>query len=244
MLIYDLNLKLFYSTKINNHNYLSGFGTRFLGDGRNPDKIVNFLNQSKIDYQTLVVAQQTHSANIALYQSKKSLSLKKIDTVDGLITDKKRVVLVVRTADCLPAVFVDKKNDLVGISHQGWAGTLKGLIQKMIKKMIKMGSRKKDIFIALGPSIGGCCYHIDKNRYSLFLKEFNRYSDKIFNFYRGKPYLNLPFLNYLLLVEIGIPKENIDFFPFCTQCDKNHFFSFRRDRKEDYGEMFSFVLRT
>ena len=72
--------------------------------------------------------------------------------------------------------------------------------------------------------------------------EFDGYADKIFHRHQGKLHLNLALLNYLQTKELGVPEKNIDHFPFCTRCDKKRFFSFRRDKKQDYGEMFSFIV--
>lgn len=243
MLVYDSNLKIFYSTKINDRSYFSGFGTRFLGDARKVENIINFFKQREIFYQTLAVAEQIHSVNIAIFKEEDSLPLKKIEDVDGIITQQPNTILTVRTADCLPAIYVDKKRKIIGVSHQGWRGSIKRMPQKMIEKMIELGAKKEDILVALGPSIGSCCYEIDDDRYYLFLEEFDGYSDKIFSFYHGRRYLNLLLLNFLLLKEVGIRQENIDYRLFCTKCDKNFFFSFRRDREKDYGEMLSFILR-
>jgi copper oxidase (laccase) domain-containing protein len=109
--------------------------------------------------------------------------------------------------------------------------------------MLHLGGDKKDILVAIGPSIGTCCYDIDEERYYSFLEEFDGYSNKIFKIKRGKRYLNLAMLNYLQLLESGISEDNIDFFPFCTCCDTKRFFSFRRNDKKDYGEMLSFIVR-
>ncbi len=243
MLTYDPSLKIFYSTKINNRHYFSGFGTRFLGDGRNINNIFNFFNQTDIDYKTIIIAEQIHSANIAIVDDKSLDGFKKIEDVDGVITKNLKTILIVRTGDCLPIIFVDKKNETIGISHQGWRGSLKKLGQKMVEAMLAIGSNKENILIVLGPSINGCCYDVNDDRYYTFLQEFNGYSDKIFYQRGGKKYLNLLLLNYLLLLDAGVPKKNIDFFPFCTKCDSRRFFSFRRDKDREYGEMLSFVVR-
>ncbi len=245
MLIYDQKLKIFYSNKINDSRYFAGFGTRSLGDARKIANIFNFFSKTNTSYKTLVLPEQIHSTNIALLKEKITETFKKIEEVDGLITVESKMILTVKTADCLQIIFADKKKGIIGISHQGWRGSRKRMVENMVKKMIEVGSRKEDILIAFGPSIGSCCYDITKDRYYLFLEEFNGYSDKIFTWRSGKCYLNLPLLNYLLLVNFGIPKENIDFFPFCTKCDHKRFFSFRRERNNNkkYGEMLSFILK-
>ena len=47
--------------------------------------------------------------------------------------------------------------------------------------------------MAIGPSIGQCCYDIDDERYYDFVVEFEGYADKIFHRHQGKLHLNLHF---------------------------------------------------
>lgn len=241
MIVFNSKIKIFYSTKFNDDKFFAGFGTRDLGDGRNLRNIFQFLHQNTINYKKLVVLEQIHSVNIEFFDFDGDKNLEKIEDTDGVITNKKNIVLSVRTADCLPIIFVDKSSGLIGISHQGWRGSFKKMAIKMINQIIEKGGKRENILVAIGPGIGDCCYNIAEDRYYQFLEEFNGYSDKIFKVRKGKRYLNLMLFNYLLLIDAGVRKENIDFFPFCTCCDKKRFFSFRRDRKKDYGEMFSFV---
>ena len=182
---------------------------------------------------------QKHAGIISLNGIEK---INKIEETDGLITKDSGVILTVITGDCCPLIFVDKKLGIIGIAHLGWRGSMKRMAQKMIDQMVSAGADVNFIKVALGPSIGECCYDVDDDRYYEFVEEFDGYSEKIFHRRHGKLHLNLTLLNYLLLLEKGIKKENIDYFPFCTKCDKNRFFSFRRDKKQDYGEMLSFIM--
>ncbi len=243
MISYDSNLKIFFSSLINDERFFGGFGTRYLGDGRRIDNIFNFFNNNGISYKKIVIPEQIHSTNVSVFNSSLVDNIEKISETDGVITKDVNSVLTVITADCLPIMFVEKQYGIIGISHQGWRGSVKRLGQKMIKKIIEMGGKKEEIFVAIGPSIGECCYDIDDDRYYQFVEEFDGYSEKIFHRRQGKLHLNLSRLNYLQLKEIGIPEKNIDHFPFCTRCDKKRFFSFRRDKKEDYGEMLSFIVK-
>ncbi len=241
MLIYNSQLKIFTSSIVS-ADYFLGFSTKKLGNGRNFDNLFHFFDGNKISYKKIIVPEQIHSTNIEIFEndSSKNLLVKVPDT-DGLITKKEEMILTVLTADCLPAIFVDEKEKMIGISHQGWRGSIKRMVQKMIDKMIEIGAEKENIKVIFGPAIGDCCYNIDDDRYFQFLEEFDGYSDKIFQFKKGQRFLNLTKLNYLLLLEKGIKKENIDFFPFCTKCDKENFFSFRREKNNLQGEMFNFI---
>lgn len=243
MITYDPNQKIFTSSLINDNSFVSGFGTKFLGDARHPERIFQALKLLNIRYKTVVIPEQIHSVNIVTYEAKTAVEVDKLIDADGAITEENDIVLTVRTGDCVPIIFCDKKAGIIGISHQGWRGSLKKMVQRMVYKMLDAGAKKEDINVAIGPSIGVCCYDVDDDRYYTFLSELDGYSDKIFFSYLGKRHLNMPLLNYLLLIETGIRQKNIDFFPFCTKCDNERFFSFRRDEKKDYGEMVSFIMK-
>lgn len=244
MITYDSNLKIFSSTLINDEKFFGGFGTRALGDGRKIDNIFNFAQTYIPNFKTIVIPEQIHSTNVTIFTSNLIDNLERISETDGIITKDSNSVLIINTADCSPIIFAEKQQGIVGISHQGWRGSVKRLGQKMIKKIVELGGKKENIFVAIGPSIGECCYNIDDERYYQFVEEFDGYADKIFHRRQGKLHLNLSLLNYLQVKEIGIPIKNIDHFPFCTSCDRKRFFSFRRDKKEDYGEMLSFVVKS
>lgn len=243
MIKYNNHLKIFYSSLINDDFYFGGFSTRTLGDGRNINVIFDFFQKNNFQFKKIVILEQIHSTNTAFFHSIADMILERIMDTDGVITKDKDTVLVIRNADCLSLIFVEKEAGIIGISHQGWRGSVKRLAQKMVDKMVEFGAKEEKIIVAFGPAIGSCCYNIDEDRYYQFKEEFDGYSDKIFSYREGKIFLNLILLNYLQLIKKGIEKKNIDFFPFCTRCDKKRFFSFRRDRKGDYGEMFNFIFR-
>ena len=244
MITYNPDLKIFYSSKINDRDFFSGFGTKELGDARKPDNILQFFQKISFNIERLVVMEQIHSTNIDVYEVERANKIEKIDDCDGVISKKNNCLLTARTADCLPIIFVDKKQGIIAISHQGWRGSLKNFVKKMVEEMVKQGADKNELIVAIGPGIGPCCYDIDDDRYYQFLEEFDGYSTQIFQMRGGKRYVDLSRLNFLLLADAGIKKENIDYFPFCTFCDQKRFFSFRRDRQHNFGEMFHFIIKT
>lgn len=244
MIKYDNNLDIFSSSLINEGSVTSGFSTKIQGNGQNIETLFNFFNNNKFTYKKIVVPEQIHSVNVSIFENGNNEKIEKINETDGVITKEKNVILTVITGDCCPAVFSDNKNGIVGISHQGWRGSVKRMVQKMIDKMLSVGAELSQIKVALGPTIGECCYDVDDDRYYEFREEFEDYSEKIFHTRSGRKHLNLTLLNYLLLLEKGVSKENIDHFPFCTRCDKKRFFSYRRDKKEEFGEIFSFIVKS
>lgn len=245
MILFDKDKKIYYSTLVNDEKFFSGFGTKLIGDGKKIQIIFDFLNKNNINYKKVVIPEQIHSANVSLVDNKNENLIIRISDTDGIITFHDNLFLTVVTADCLPILFVEKKLGILGISHQGWRGSIKKLVIKMIEKIIFLGGKKENIVVSIGPGIGQCCYIISEDRYYQFLEEFNGYSKEIFIKKKGNIHLDLSKLNYLMLIEAGIKKENIDFFPFCTYCQKELFFSFRRykEKKDQFGEMLSFIIK-
>jgi YfiH family protein len=243
MIIYQEETKLFISTLVNDNRFICGFGTKEIGDGRKVQNIIHFFEVNKLPLTKIVIPEQIHSTNIIFFQSSNQQLIETVSETDGVITNQKNTALTVITADCQPIVYLDKENGIIAISHQGWRGSVKRLPQKIVKEMVRLGANLDKIIVALGPVIGECCYTIDDDRYYQFLEEFDGYSDQIFSFFACQRHLNLGRLNYLQLLEVGINKNQIDFFPFCTACDKSRFFSLRRERKKLSGEMINFVAK-
>lgn len=74
-------------------------------------------------------------------------------TADGLVTDKKGLILGIKTADCCPVLLADYKNGVIGAAHAGWRGALRGIVENTIKIMLEKGAEKQNIAAALGPCL-------------------------------------------------------------------------------------------
>lgn len=244
MITYNPDLKIFYSTLINDGRYFSGFGTRELGDARTIETILKYFREQAISFKKLVFLEQIHSTNIEVLQDSKShVEVEKLEDKDGVVSNLSELILIVRNADCVPIVFVDKMSGVIGISHQGWRGCLKNMATKMVNTFSNLGSKTSNLICSIGPAIGACCYDIDDDRYYNFLEQFDGYSNKIFFKKKSRWHISLTLLNYLQLIDSGVKKENIDFFPFCTKCDSKRFFSRRRSKTENFEKMFNFVMK-
>ena len=100
--------------------------------------------------------------------------LKKIsDDFDGLVTNKKNIILGILTADCAPILFFDPIDMVVGACHAGWRGALTGIIENTLIKMRNIGSKTKNIRCAIGPCIGQQSYEVGKDFYNKFVSVEN-----------------------------------------------------------------------
>ena len=80
---------------------------------------------------------------------------------DVLISDDPAVAVAVRAADCVPLLLADAATGAVAAVHAGWRGTAARAAAAAVDAMVReFGSRPADLTVAIGPSIGGCCYEV------------------------------------------------------------------------------------
>jgi len=187
---------------------------------------------------------QVHSDKI-ITVTEKNLSdnpFQFIAEADALITNIKGMLLSVRTADCVPILLHDSKNNAIGAVHAGWRGTFLQIGAKTVRHMAKQfGSNATDIYAAIGPAIGMCCYEVSNDFYSQFHIKYGDEINKFFTVNHGsKPYCNLSAMNKMFLINAGVPEKNIELSELCTMCNPELFFSHRKSGKKR-GTMAAFI---
>lgn len=166
----------------------------------------------------IISPQQTHSDHVEIVDKRLDYS----DT-DGLIITKKKVPVALKFADCTPLIFYDTKNKIGAISHAGWRGTAQKIGPKTIAKMeIDFNSNPKDIIAIIGPAIGVCCYEVSDEVRGKLLETVVDADGLV----QGKN-VDLKHINKRQLEEIGITK--IDICPYCTSCNNDLFYSYRKE---------------
>ena len=147
--------------------------------------------------------------------------------VDGLMTTEKNLLLSVRTADCVPILLCDKEKRVCSAVHAGWRGTVGGIIENAVAKMVDAGVTRSDILAAIGPCVGACCYEVGGEVRDEFLASFPE-SEEFFVPRGDKYMLDLVGVNRQVLMLSGISFENISAAGLCTKCREDEFFSHRR----------------
>ena len=79
---------------------------------------------------------------------------------DGLVTDRRDLVLGVLAADCAPVLFADLSAGVVGAAHAGWRGALYGVLPATVAAMEALGARRENIAAAVGPCIAQASYEV------------------------------------------------------------------------------------
>ncbi len=171
----------------------------------------------------------------------KDKKLKEAGEADGMMTATADVYLGVLTADCVPLLFVAPKQKLVAAVHAGWRGTLAGIAEKAVKLFnSRYGVEANELEVALGPSIGACCYEVKDDVAGPLLKRWGDIAKLSIQTGNGEMYLDLRQLNHDVLAQAGIPAKNIFQVGPCTSCSPSDFFSYRRERSET-GRQISFI---
>lgn len=147
---------------------------------------------------------------------------------DALVTATADVALSVYTADCVPILFLDPVQKAVGAAHAGWRGSVNKIAVSTLKTMQQhFDSRPEDILVAIGPSIGPCCYEVDDVVLQPLKEQIPWWQDIIIFSRPGHFKLNLWELNRRLLLDTGVKAGHISVAEICTHCQVQHFFSYR-----------------
>ena len=196
--------------------------------------------------ENITIARQTHETNIMVVDETdcgRGVTKDRYEqSYDGLITDKKGVMLVTLHADCIPLYFLDPVKKVIGLSHAGWRGTVNSMAEKTVIEMEKnFGSNRKDILAGIGPGISKCCFEVSDEVRAEFVSKLP-FSEKhiVKGEKEGKFYIDLKAVNYEILVGMGIDKNNIEVSGECTKCLEDKFFSHRR-MGEQRGSMAAFL---
>lgn len=163
---------------------------------------------------------------------------KKYVDVDGFLTNKNKINLMLSYADCTPILLYDPVKRVIGNIHSGWKGTVQKIGQKAVLKMIEeYNSKPEDIIACFGPCIKQCHFEVKEDVKSIFENTFtylNNNDDiiKKSNKEAGKFYIDTTLINRLLLKEVGLEENNIVDSEICTVCNSKYLHSYRVDKDE------------
>lgn len=232
-----------------------GFSTRLGGVSKDHLSTMNLSFAREDDRDTVITNYQRICASIGIHEEDLVFSDQVHDTkihvateedrgkgvvrerelvgIDGLITNIPNLPLVTFYADCVPLYFVDMKKKAIGLSHSGWRGTVNKMGLKTVEAMTEhYGTNPKDLITVIGPSICSDCYEVSKDVMLEFKQSFSkRQLDDILEEKTGGKYqLDLWLANKYILLEAGIPSENISISGICTCCNSTLLYSHRASK--------------
>ena len=226
---------------------------------RNRQRVLQALN---IQEYPCVTLWQVHGADIATfdYQDEwrtdwayhsyyeRTWTPSSIRKADAVITRERGVGLALSFADCVPIVFHDPVEQVIGIAHGGWRGTARGIVAATVEAMsAQFGCLPTNIRAGIAPAIGVCCYEVSEHVQQLFsgtirfddmptrphLRSLVRESAVFTTVQlpdRTSLRLDLWETNRRQLLLAGLQPDHIEIASICTSCDNERFFSYRSEK--------------
>ncbi len=193
--------------------------TAFDGHVRTPQALQRYLKKQGWP-SAVATAEQVHGARVTIVP--RLTTAHEYSGSDGLLTNQLQQPLGIFTADCVPIFLSAPRQGVVGVLHAGWRGVQKKILKRALRVARKRwGVRRSDVYMVLGPSIGGCCFEVgwDVARYfpgSRFRQE-SRWRVDLNRALRAQA------------VALGIPAKHIQSQATCTR-HTQQYFSYRRDK--------------
>jgi YfiH family protein len=195
-----------------------------------------YFDKLGININNVVSTNLIHGTNIVVVDEKDKGKI--ILNTDGLITAKQNIFLTVTVADCAPIYFFDEKKNIVGLAHAGWRGIVKNISKSLIEKMTsEFGSNPTDISVHIGPHLQKCHFEIKDDIVSEFDNDFILKEDGV---------IKVDLLSMLKqqLLSLGVKSENISSSDECTYCNRDKYFSYRRDKPNKVQSMIAYIGMT
>ena len=192
-----------------------------------------------IDSSHLTSAKQVHGINIKMVvledRGRGSMDFEaSIADCDGLITNIPNIPLFAFYADCTPIFIYDPDNEVIGILHAGWKGTLGNIAGKSVDILIELfNSKPEKLIYVIGPRIGMDNCEVGED-IILRCEELGMKKEP----FVSNSKINLGEINKELLKRKGV--KNIDLDQHCT-CADDMFFSYRCEKGKT-GRMAGIIM--
>ncbi len=145
---------------------------------------------------------------------------------DAVVSRARGVAACVSVADCVPILLADPETGAVAAVHAGWRGTVARAAAEGVRALAREAGTPPDrVLAAVGPSIGPCCYEVSPDLAARFREELGAEAVRE----GASPHVDLWRANVAVLRAAGVPAERIEVLARCTACEKDVFFSHRRD---------------
>jgi len=199
----------------------------------------------QVDPSRVVRAEQVHGCGVLVGDS----AMPPSSRADIIVVRDPTKAAAVRAADCAPLVIVDTGTGAVAAAHAGWRGMALRVPAVAVEAIVRTGgSRPADLLVAIGPSIGACCYEVGPDVRDAFETQFT--DEQIGRWFLDRPsgdarnpswrrmeaaprpghwYFDGWAAVREQLMEAGVPAEQIFLAGLCTASHAEVFCSHRRD---------------
>jgi len=207
------------------------------GFGNKDWQLIDFETHPQLRNFKLLYLRQIHSDILHIVED----FPEEVLAGDALLTDRRGILLIIKTADCLPILIVDKKMRAIAAVHCGWKSTSQRLTQKVVRRLKEhFQCVPSSLMVALGPCIGKDCYEVGEDvRYEFEERGFRNDVFLPHPLHGGKYYLDLRQANTHQLLDEGVKASDISVVDLCSHCEED-LLSYRRSQLTE-SRMLSFI---
>lgn len=153
---------------------------------------------------------------------------------DILITNRRGVCLVARSADCIPVLLYSPDSHSIAAIHSGREGTYLAAAAVAARRLMDdYGADPSRMLACIGPGINGECYEVGLDCAEKFISD-PRFRPDTIALKNGKAYLDLKKMIFYDLLTVGLVATNIEISDICTKCSSGDFFSARRNETQRF----------
>jgi YfiH family protein len=185
---------------------------------------------------TLTGCWQLHSADVRVVKSEADAKPKPgvlgdDQYCDALVSNVPKILLAVKTADCVPILLGDAKSGAFAGVHAGWRGTSSSILSASIERLrSEYGAQPEHLRAAIGPAANVCCYEVGADVIGRFQECFPDSHSLFVATSDSHARIDLHKANRDQLIAAGVPADRIHIAPFCTMDRTDLFFSYRREK--------------
>ena len=218
------------------------FGIRQAPEGLEAPIQLGVMTTGSPSFPLIASLKQIHSTQVRVIDSPANAGAMSQGEGDALVTNQPQLLLVVRTADCVPVLLIDNELGVIGAIHAGWRGAVDGIVSKTIQTCVEhFGSHVSHLHVAIGPSIGPCCYEVDAPVIEPLQTHYPDWLGVLKKTANGKGMLDLRRLIWHQVLASGISEQHVEKVEHCTHCRGDLFFSYRREGKVN-GTMLNGIM--
>jgi polyphenol oxidase len=186
------------------------------------------LAPAGLDLGRVTWLNQVHGADVARAPAPGGLA----GRADVLVVTERRAPVAIVTADCLPLVAYDREASALGVAHVGWRGIVRGTVAAAMAALTSLGARSDRLSVAVGPSIGPCCYEVDAPVIEQFTAAHSsRWLRWVTPARPAHWMLDLWAAAEDLLEHAGVPRARIENPRLCTACHPELLYSYRKGNR-------------
>ncbi len=186
--------------------------------------ICPFLRDSESEQKDLMrlykmwaaIPDQTHSCNVVVADGYTRI----FPDTDALITFERDFPIGVKTADCVPILAYAPDKHGVAAIHAGWKGTLGGIVDNVMDKLIERGVDPSQLKVSFGPSISKEVYEVSPELAERFIEAGFQACVMTPNGPEEKPHIDLQGVNMERFIKRGVKPENIKLHEGCSYSSK------------------------